>query len=302
MNLKYLTSFETRQEMARNDFEIFFHNDADSMGLALHSHRFYELYCLLSGNVGYMIDGKHYPLQPGSMQLIAPGELHRPEYPTPAGDVERIVMWLSTDFIRSLTGFLPRVQSTLMGGMKGRNLIMPDEETRQLMIGLLGSLLHEKELADPDSEYLSRLAVTQLLIHLCRCLSRSPEQSSAREEQRYGEVMRVYEYIGEHLQDSSLSVSRLAERFCMDKNTLTRQFKRFVGLTPGECIRRGRLEAAHLMIRHGASMQEACAECGFSDYSAFYRAFHRAYGTSPSACAAQSRRTKDRDKRQEATT
>ena len=64
MNLKYLTSFETRQEMARNDFEIFFHNDADSMGLALHSHRFYELYCLLSGNVGYMIrhDGINFCL------------------------------------------------------------------------------------------------------------------------------------------------------------------------------------------------------------------------------------------------
>ena len=32
-------------------------------------------------------------------------------------------------------------------------------------------------------------------------------------------------------------------------------------------------------------MKQACAECGFSDYSAFYRAFRQAYGVSPSACA-----------------
>ena len=290
MNTKYITTFETRQEMVREDFEIFFHNDADSIGLALHSHEFYEVYCLLNGSVGYLIDGKHYPLRPGTLLLIAPGELHRPEYPTPAGNVERIVMWIAPDFIRSLTGFLPRIQSTLLGGLRSRNLIVPGEEDYLLMRELLFSLLREKELADPDSEYMSRLVVTQLLIHLCRHLARTPEAGeAARPEQRYAEVMRIYEYIGDHLRDSGLSVAHLAERFFMDKNTLTRQFKRLIGLTPGECIRRGRLEAAHVMIGGGAGMLEACEACGFSDYSAFYRAFHRAYGISPSAYAAQCR-------------
>ena len=76
----------------------------------------------------------------------------------------------------------------------------------------------------------------------------------------------------------------------MDKNTLTRQFKRLTGMTPGECIRQRRLEAAHTMIAPGAPMQQACAECGFSDYSAFYRAFRQTYGASPSAYAAAAER------------
>ena len=98
--------------------------------------------------------------------------------------------------------------------------------------------------------------------------------------------MGVYDYISTHLKDP-LSVSDLAATFFMDKNTLTRQFKLATGMTPAECIRRKRLDAARTMISHGASITESCHECGFSDYSAFYRAFRQAYGISPRACAAQ---------------
>ena len=55
----------------------------------------------------------------------------------------------------------------------------------------------------------------------------------------------------------------------------------------GECIRRHRLEAVRRQIRRGAPMKQACVESGFSDYSAFYRAFRQAFGISPSDYADQ---------------
>jgi AraC-like DNA-binding protein len=107
---------------------------------------------------------------------------------------------------------------------------------------------------------------------------------TGRAARRYGDIQRVYEYISAHLRDN-LSVTELAETFYMDKNTLTRQFRQVTGMTPAECVRRMRLDAAYTMISHGASASGACHECGFSDYSAFYRAFRQAFGISPSACA-----------------
>ena len=103
---------------------------------------------------------------------------------------------------------------------------------------------------------------------------------SEKPESRYEEVMRVHEYINAHFRES-LSVSELAMRFFMDKNTMTRQFKRVIGMTPGEYIRRKRLENAHTLIRQGYGVQHAGFVSGFTDYSAFYRAFRHQYGLSP---------------------
>ena len=73
LNTKYVSDFDTRQEMRGDDFEIFFRNDSASFGLAMHSHSFYELYCLLSGEVDIQVDGMRYALRPGNLLLIAPG-------------------------------------------------------------------------------------------------------------------------------------------------------------------------------------------------------------------------------------
>ena len=285
---EYLTDFDPRQQMRGDDFEIFHHRDAHSGNVQPHSHDFYELYCPLSEGMRYRVEGKIYALSPGRLLLIAPGESHRPDVEEGEEPFERIVLWLNAGFINSLTDTLPLLKRTLLNGLKGRNMISPDVETFEILQGLMLSLLREKRLDAPDSPVLCRLVVTQLLIHLSRCLARSPGSAALRTGHRDAEVMRVYEYIRAHLSDD-LSVAGLAELFFMDKNTLTRQFKRLVGMTPGECIRKLRLQAAHAMIAGGASMQDACAECGFSDYSAFYRAFRQVYGLGPSAYAVKAR-------------
>ena len=98
--------------------------------------------------------------------------------------------------------------------------------------------------------------------------------------------MRVHEYINAHFREP-ISVNGLALRFFMDKNTMTRQFKRIAGMTPGDYIRRKRLESAHTLITQGYSVQHAGFVSGFTDYSAFYRAFRQHYGFSPGDLASR---------------
>ena len=98
--------------------------------------------------------------------------------------------------------------------------------------------------------------------------------------------MKVHEHINAHYREP-LSVSSLAQLFFMDKNTMTRQFKRIVGMTPGDYIRRKRLESAYNLIRQGYSVQHAGFVSGFTDYSAFYRAFRQCYGLSPGSLSTQ---------------
>ena len=288
MKNAYVSPFDVRQVMQQDDFEIYHRMDTASGHIEPHSHDFYEIYFPRTEGVTYMVDGCRYRVGPGRLLLIAPGQVHCSEVSEPGLVVERFVLWLNTSFVKSLTGLLPRVRNMSPGDMKGRNLIVPDDEGYELMIGQLFSLLHEKQLNDVDSASLNRLVVAQLLIHISRALSNGPGGLTARAAQRTREVMRVYEYISAHLKEP-MSVAGLAERFFIDKNTLIRQFKHVTGMTPAECIRRKRLDAAYTMISHGAGVTESCLECGFADYSAFYRAFKQVYGISPSACTNQAR-------------
>ena len=98
--------------------------------------------------------------------------------------------------------------------------------------------------------------------------------------------MKVHEYINAHFREQ-LSVTALAQRFFMDKNTMTRQFKRIIGMTPGEYIRRKRLEMSYELIRQGYAVQQAGYASGYTDYSAFYRAFCQQYGFPPGELAAR---------------
>ena len=284
LNENYVTPFETRQDMIRADFEIFYRNDAALFEVPMHSHAFFELNCVMSGSALYRVGGQTYTLTPDSLLLIAPGETHHAVCEGAPHAVERIVLWLNAGYILSLNGMLPRIKPTLMEGLKGRGLITPDRETCQFLHGQLLSLLHEKQLADSDSAYLSRLIVAELMVYLTRHLSRASGHADPHALKQDPDILRVYDYIGMHYSER-LNIAQLSERFYMDKNTLTRRFKRLVGQTPGDYLRARRLDAARRMIAHGAGMQEACDSCGFSDYSAFYRAFRRAYGISPSAAS-----------------
>lgn len=276
----YISAFNILQEMSRNDIEIYHYCDAATFNVPPHHHDFYELYCLLTDNYIYHVEDNQYELRPGNLILVRPGETHWPELKGEPRDIERIVLWLNPRFIASLSIFLPDTLGTIGDNLQNEHLIVPEENTYQVILSLLYSLLYEKNRADADSQYLCHLILSQLLIHISRVLNRRTKPQE-KPETRYGEIMKVHEYINAHYREP-LSVSELAQRFFMDKNTMTRQFKRIIGMTPGDYIRRKRLENAHTLIRQGYGVQQAGYSSGFSDYSAFFRAFRQRYGLSPS--------------------
>ena len=273
MDGAYISAFNILQDMSRNDIEVYHYCDAATFGVPPHRHDFYELYCLLSDGYTYHVEGSQYDLHPGNLILVPPGETHWPELQGPPRDIERIVLWLNPQFVSSL--------------LQDQHLIVPEEKTYHIILNLLYSLLYEKNRADADSQYLCHLILSQLLIHISRVLNQrtKPQEDPGT---RYGEIMKVHEYINAHYREP-ISVSSLAQRFFLDKNTMTRQFKRIIGMTPGDYIRRKRLETAHELIRQGYSVQQAGYSSGFTDYSAFFRAFRQYFEMSPSELAGRSK-------------
>ncbi|MDI1477227.1 helix-turn-helix transcriptional regulator [Polyangium sp. y55x31] len=71
---------------------------------------------------------------------------------------------------------------------------------------------------------------------------------------------------------------------------LARMFRRFFGCTPGEYVRRCRIERAALLVRTtGRPLAEIATTCGFVDQSHLTRTFARTFATSPGAYRRQYR-------------
>ena len=75
---KQTQTFDPRQEMIGRGYEVFHYLEPKGADVEVHHHDFYEVYCLLSGQADYWVDGQTYHLRAGDMLLINPMELHRP--------------------------------------------------------------------------------------------------------------------------------------------------------------------------------------------------------------------------------
>ena len=81
---------------------------------------------------------------------------------------------------------------------------------------------------------------------------------------------------------SPFSMEELSERLSYSKNYLIDVFKQTYGTTPYKYVNLMRLEnACQLLITTEKSCQAISDECGFSEYSLFYKLFRAQFGCSP---------------------
>ncbi len=82
--------------------------------------------------------------------------------------------------------------------------------------------------------------------------------------------------------NGAFSMDRLSERLSYSKNYLIDVFKKTYGTTPYKYVNLMRLEnARQLLITTDKSCQSISDECGFSEYSLFYKLFRAQFGVSP---------------------
>lgn len=273
-------SFNTRQRMQNNTFEIFHYRDANIGEVALHHHDFFEVYFFAGGNVTYNVESRSYMLMPGDVLLIAPNELHQPVFGPEKQNYERTVLWINKAFLEQFDiGDHPvsRCFDTAYPGHT--NLIRPDGVSRELLNYLLQLLLSERNSEAYATELYSMGCLAQLLVLLNRLAERSRQDIQPKENSD-SVVYRVLGYINEHYNED-LSLDFLANKFFISKYHLSREFNRLVGTSVYRYIIQKRLVMAKQMMSAGVSSTAVYQHCGFGDYSNFYRAFKAEYQISP---------------------
>lgn len=93
-------------------------------------------------------------------------------------------------------------------------------------------------------------------------------------------VYRAAEYIDENLL-SLTGVDEVCSKLFVTKSHLYHLFNEYLNISPKKYIMHKKLTFAKREIYLGKKATEVCVKCGFSDYSAFYRAYKKHFGCSP---------------------
>lgn len=261
-------------EMLRQDFQLSHNRDPYFRTMEFHAHDFLELYYFLDGSVTYYIEDQVYDLCPGDLLIIPAGKMHRPVIANEHAAYERMVLWITPQYLQSIDSPAGDLQKNLQKvGEHGYCVPFRGDET-VFVTALLKKLLYMQK-NDTDPKFCAG-AVELYLWTIFR--SYGVIDTTHRNETQV--IPQVIRYITEHFSEP-LTLEDIAAEFFVSKSYLNRHFKAYTNSTVYAYIMALRLTHARRMLREGIPAVEAGRECGFSDYSTFYKAFKTQTGLSP---------------------
>ena len=233
----------------------------------MHTHDFYEIYCFLSGNAKYFVEGNIYKLKHGDILFIKKGEAHSLQI-TSAAPYERMLINFNAQAARDAhtRNMLSAFDKLPLG--KGTRFPFSMFKDKHWLYYI------EKVISSENGET-KRLYLSVLISELCECLSQVLNLNT--EQDGFSDII---SYLNNHITEP-LTLDGICESFYISKSHLNRKFKRMTGSTVWEYITAKRLIFARDLLQHGEAPTKVSLECGFNDYSSFYRAYKAKFSESP---------------------
>ena len=241
----------------------------------LHVHDDYEILCVVSGRVGYRVEGREYDLSRGSIMIMRRAEIHR------------LIVKETTKYERFIINFSPELlekygfDASILDAydkraLGSKNQYLPSDLSGIDPVGFLTQMSATLE-ATPNEGI--AVAYTVALLGAINAAFYEKNASLAKPRDAFEE--RIVDYINEHILDD-ISLPDISEAMNLSVSQLNRVFNRMTGVSVYNYIVSKRLVYAKGMISRGESAINACTSCGFKDYSSFFRLYKKRFGVSPS--------------------
>lgn len=268
----------SREGYLLENYRYFHLRDTAGQERDFHFHEFDKIVLLLSGRVDYFVEGITYTLSPRDILLVKHHTIHKALIDKSV-PYDRVIIYLDRKYFDRVMPEAKLCGCFDSADMSRRYLLSPDEAQWKG----LEKALEGYENCRTDEQYAAQTLrdtmMMQLLILINRVCESSPHHSPA-EKLSDGKIAQALSYINENL-TKELSVETLSEQVYLSRYHFMRLFKAQTGSTVHSYIRQKRLLYAARLIREGMSAGRAATESGFSDYSAFHRAFRESFGMSP---------------------
>ena len=247
--------------------------------MVLHSHDFYEIICCRSNCcVEYQVGPYRYVLQKGDIILVRPGVSHCAILPNPLIlPYERDIIWLSNAFLNSfhkILGLPPASYEKDQDTYLIRTADTPWE--------FLCHMIHEGVQMEKKKQHSWQTLVLGNTLMVVSYLRQAYWSNNAQElEAETPDLLdEIIAYI-ELNYGKKLVMSEVAKNFFVSERTISTMFRKRLGVTFSQFLTQRRLIEAKSKIVKGLPLDIVAEQTGFADYSTFYRAFRKEFGSSP---------------------
>ncbi len=249
----------------------------------VHWHDFYELEMILSGNAIHCLNGQNMRLQPGSIYLLTPTDLHT-LLPDPDAESSAITVF-NLSFLSSLLSpseiltegvFLSTVTDTL----SAKDFEWFSQLSNNMML-----LKKEK------GPYFDGILYHQVIIFLLSLLrlskiQRENEQVNGEQEAFHSRelnyIQNAVSFIRYNFRDPELSVTKIAETVHLSPNYLGVIFKKHIGESLLSYVKKLRMNFAISLLQNSElTIVEIAEKCGYSSSPYFISDFKSVHGISP---------------------
>ena len=272
-------SIISREGYLKENYHYFHLRDTAGQERDFHFHEFDKVVLLLSGRVDYTVESVTYALKPWDVLLVKHHTIHKALIDK-TEPYDRVIIYLDRKYFERIMPNGGLMDCFEQADKSGRQLITPDSEQQERLAAALEA--YEAAMGDKElgAEALRDTLLMQLLVLINRIYASGAAAPERTEVPSDPKIAAVLSYINENL-SRELTVDELAEQAYLSRYHFMRLFKAQTGSTVHAYVRQKRLLYAARLIREGQSAVQAAAESGFSDYSAFHRAFRECFGISP---------------------
>ena len=269
---------ETHAMENGRDFELHHNSGFRCLTPEFHCHDYYEIYFYIAGEASLHIEEYAFRMNPRDVYIIPPGRMHRACFHDPKAYYERMFLYISCAALQQMSTPDCPLLAILDGcAERGHFRHALSEEQYVSCMRIFDQIIADSANSAPHQQLINRCNVTILLARLCGHLNVEPSEEKLPASTR---VTAVIAHINKHLSER-LTLDEISSRFYVSKFYLIREFKNYTNKSIYQYILSKRVFRAKMLMQSGVNPTNAYLQCGFIDYSSFYKAFKKETSISP---------------------